>query len=115
MSSCLPRLRRLVKAQQFKSVFKSSERFNSFFLVFVKKNGLPESRIGLSVSKKYLPRAVDRNRAKRIIRESFRHVQGRLSGLDIVVVWKGQSQITNNYKLRQKIDNLWERILFCKK
>lgn len=42
------------------------------------------ARLGLVVAKKVLRRAVDRNRAKRAIRESFRLNQ-RLPAVDIVV------------------------------
>lgn len=41
------------------------------------------SRLGLIVAKRVARRAVDRNRARRVIRESFR--SARLSGLDVVV------------------------------
>lgn len=41
-------------------------------------------RLGLIVGKRCLRRAVDRNRAKRVIRESFRHATD-LPTLDIVV------------------------------
>ena len=32
-----------------------------------------------------MPRAVDRNRAKRLVRETFRQTRGRLPGVDVVV------------------------------
>ena len=41
-------------------------------------------RLGLIVGKRMLRRAVDRNRAKRVIRESFRQA-ARLPAMDIVV------------------------------
>ena len=50
----------------------------------VRTNDLGASRLGLIVAKKVLRHAVDRNRAKRVIRESFRRRRG-LPALDIVV------------------------------
>ena len=47
-------------------------------------NDLGVPRLGLIVAKKVLRRAVDRNRVKRVIRESFRKRRG-LPALDIVV------------------------------
>lgn len=32
-----------------------------------------------------MPRAVDRNRAKRLVRETFRQARNRLAGVDLVV------------------------------
>ncbi len=43
------------------------------------------ARLGLVVGKKFLRRAVDRNQVKRIIREQFRCLRGRLPALDLVV------------------------------
>lgn len=47
-------------------------------------SGRHTPRLGLIVGKRCLPRAVDRNRAKRVIRESFRYAP-ELPALDIVV------------------------------
>jgi ribonuclease P protein component len=51
----------------------------------LRENALPLSRLALVVPKRLLPRAVDRNRARRLIREAFRRNQGLLTGLDLVV------------------------------
>ena len=47
-------------------------------------NAVEMPRLGLIVGKRMLPRAVDRNRAKRVIRESFRQACG-LPAMDMVV------------------------------
>jgi ribonuclease P protein component len=48
-------------------------------------NGLGIARLGLIVPKRHLPRAVDRNRVKRVLREWFRHHQASLEGRDLLV------------------------------
>ena len=53
--------------------------------VQVRVNGLGISRLGLIVPKRHVPRAVDRNRVKRLLREWFRHHQERLQGSDVLV------------------------------
>jgi ribonuclease P protein component len=57
--------------------------------VRIKPNGLNFSRLGLIVPKRYLPRAVDRNRARRVIREWFRRKQAQLCGQDVLVRLSG--------------------------
>ncbi len=49
-------------------------------------NGLGHPRLGLAISRKVSPRATDRNRLKRMLRECFRTHQQALPPLDLVVV-----------------------------
>ena len=48
----------------------------------------PQARLGIVVAKRNVKLAVDRNRLKRLVRESFRQQQEHLGGLDIVVIIK---------------------------
>jgi ribonuclease P protein component len=43
------------------------------------------ARLGLVVSKRALRRAVDRNRAKRVLRETFRTLREELPEMDLIV------------------------------
>jgi ribonuclease P protein component len=54
--------------------------------VFVRANALAWSRIGIIVSRKVAGRAVDRNRIKRLVRETFRQKQAGFTGHDLVVL-----------------------------
>ena len=55
-------------------------------LIYVKPNGLPCNRLGITAGKK-IGNAVKRNRAKRIIRAAYAAAELKLPiGLDIVVV-----------------------------
>ena len=58
----------------------------SSLIFYIKKNTLDYPRLGLSVSKKIIKNAADRNKIKRINRELFRYRQEKLIGFDIVVV-----------------------------
>jgi len=61
---------------------------NQFFSVFATQGGQQQPRLGIVVAKRYVRLAVERNKLKRVIRESFRHQQKQLAGLDVVVVVK---------------------------
>jgi len=71
----------------FDAVFKNGTRASDKFFTYIAlPNTLGHARLGIAVSKKSLRRAVDRNRTKRIIRESFRHSSVRNIPMDIVVL-----------------------------
>jgi ribonuclease P protein component len=53
--------------------------------IHVRENLTNQSRLGLIVPKRILKLAVDRNRAKRVFREWFRHNRTRLTGKDCVI------------------------------
>lgn len=69
------------------------------------------ARLGMAIAKKRARRAVDRNRCKRVIRESFRHNHVRLAGLDIVVMNRDASANSSAKELRVGIEQLWEKLL----
>jgi ribonuclease P protein component len=56
-----------------------------FFDVYVCRNTQGWARLGLVVGRRELPRAVDRNRVKRVLRESFRQTQAGLGEVDVVI------------------------------
>ena len=85
--ACFPRRARLTGRNAFAGIFaqpiKSSDRY---FTVLARANTLGYPRLGLAISRKVAKSAVARNRIKRIVRESFRHHQPLLGGLDYVVM-----------------------------
>ncbi|KAF7276576.1 hypothetical protein GWI33_010067 [Rhynchophorus ferrugineus] len=67
-------------------------------------------RIGLVVAKKKVRRAHERNRVKRISRESFRINQHQLLGLDIVVMPKVGIEQISNADLHQQLNMAWRKL-----
>jgi ribonuclease P protein component len=60
---------------------------DSWLIVYACENGLAHLRLGLSVSKKKLPLATDRNRLRRLYREAFRLTRHEMPvGLDLVLI-----------------------------
>ena len=82
----LPREWRLVRRSEFEAVYREGRRRSSAtFLIFLRANGLPRDRFGMSV-KKALGNAVVRNRIRRRIREVLRlHREEILPGWDVVI------------------------------
>lgn len=72
-------------------------------------NSLGYPRIGLTVAKKNVKRAHERNRIKRLIRESFRLRQHDLPAMDFVVVAKKGVGDLDNHGLTEALEKLWHR------
>ncbi len=78
---------RLTEKRQFDAVLSARSiqlRFGSFRL-YAAANNEAGARLGLIVGKRQLKRAVDRNRVKRVLRETFRMRRAILPAYDIVV------------------------------
>jgi len=106
-----PRSVRLLKAAEYSAVFKKPVRSSdSSFVVLACKNNKEFGRLGLAVAKKRAKRAVDRNRLKRIVRESFRQQESLLAGFDFVVMVKHNSKDQDNSTLQQSIAKHWQNI-----
>ena len=101
---------RLQRPTEFAAVFASNNKSSDeVFLFLARKNGTDIARLGVTVPKRHITKAVDRNRAKRIIRESFRSRKERLKGKDVVVFVKKQFDI-KQVKIEQMLANHWEQI-----
>jgi len=72
---------------------------------------IPCPRLGLVIAKKNVSRAVDRNRVKRILRESFRLNQGLLPAVDIVILARSGVGSLDKDAIRIKIDKLWQDLI----
>jgi len=69
-----------------------------------------EARLGLVVPKRIAPRALDRNRVKRIARETFRHWRGTLPPLDLVLVAVSGAAGMSRAELRRGCDQLFGKL-----
>ena len=72
-----------------------------FVVVYARRNGLGQNRLGITTGAK-LGRAVDRNRARRRIRETYRLNESRLKrGWDLVIVARSAA-IDGDFRELQK-------------
>jgi len=110
--SDFPKRSRLLSAKDYSLVFDKPDLkvSNRFLLVLAKYSDLPNSRLGLVVAKKNIATAVQRNRVKRILRESFRVRCRDFDTIDIVVlVRRGLDQLENQ-EIHQNINSLLNKI-----
>ena len=85
-SASFGRNARLLKPAEFEQVFAENERARTdTLLVMALPNALGRARLGMIIAKRLLPRAVDRNRIKRCVRETFRLQRMDLPACDFVV------------------------------
>lgn len=107
---------RLLTPGHFQSVFKKPIRFgSSHFTILVTKSTLPDesdkhNRLGLAIAKKRVKLAVQRNRIKRIVRESFRLNQHELPPIDIVVMVKSGIDKLDNNEINKQLTKIWRKI-----
>lgn len=108
---------RLLLPQEFKAVFDHNTLKAShpslLLLAKIQING--SARLGLVITKKHVRLAVQRNRVKRLLRESFRHHQQALFGLDIVALARPGLGKLDNTQMKALFDTQWQRLLKQKK
>lgn len=108
-----PRHVRLLKAAQFRAVFRQGCRARSGALrARLRPNGRPQARLGLAIGRKAVRRAVARNRVRRQVRESFRRHQRQLAGLDIVVSLH-QPGVRASDDLWAQLTALWRKVVLA--
>ena len=101
---------RLLSPADFKSVFDGAQHKVScrYILMLAIKQQTSQTRLGMVVAKKNVSKSVERNRIKRLIRESFRHARLQLPGLDIIVLIRKGLDNLPNFVISSKIDALWK-------
>jgi ribonuclease P protein component len=110
-SAGLPREARLRRPGEFAALRSSSGRAGGrCFHLRYRDNELGGARLGLASSKRVSKRAVERNRIKRLVRESFRRVRHRLPAIDLMVMAREQAAGVPGSELLGELEALWQKL-----
>jgi len=103
------REQRLTTPAQFRGVFAEPLRSTDrYFTLLARPSPATSARLGLTISRRSAKRAVDRNKLKRLARESFRHQ--RLPAWDFVVIAKPGAAAADKQVLRASLDAHFKRL-----
>ncbi len=84
----LPKEARLLKRAEFLRVYEQGARIEGRFMtVFFLPGNAERHRVGITATKKAVGKAHDRNRAKRLLRESFRLSRVELAAIAAPLDW----------------------------
>ena len=106
---------KLKKTADFSSVFNeaSVRQSGDSILLLGKLSHKPINRLGMVIAKSHIPRAVDRNKIKRVMREVFRNQSSFPidTRLDIVLLVRGRIPKDTAGSLYQKLELQLEQLL----
>jgi ribonuclease P protein component len=83
---------------------------DAYFAVIARANSRPAPRLGLAVSVKTAGNAVERNRIRRVARETFRIAQYELPAIDVVVNARARARGADAAELRSSLTVLFRKV-----
>jgi ribonuclease P protein component len=106
------RAMRMNRPGDFSRVFRQGQRTGGGGLtILTVENSVGHPRLGLAIAKKHIKLASQRNRLKRIIRESFRQHQSRFSNIDIVVLSRPDIVKRDSTQIWASLERHWLKVV----
>lgn len=103
---------RIRRSAEFDVILKTGKRSAlSCFALCVKQSEHEKNRLGIMFGKRHCPRAVDRNRLKRFVRERFRLHQHAFHHLDIVFLLRSPAKNLTDQEQSACIDTLFTKYI----
>ena len=115
LTGAFPKYYRLTKTDEFSSVFGFRKALKSRHFLLHYRVRAPEetsgARLGLVVAKRLLRRSVDRNLIRRLARENFRLMRGKLFSRDLILRLAAKPEALDRRALAQEIRGLLGKMI----
>lgn len=81
------------------------------FIILVRDNSEGFSRVGVAISKRFVPLAVVRNILRRQVKEFFRKTKNDVGAKDLVVRMRRSVEKGNLASVKSELQNLWGKLI----
>ena len=106
-----PRAARLLRPADFTALRQASRRLSTqHFQCECRPTQCTTARLGMAVSRRVSKLAVERNRIRRQIRESFRLRRSQLPSCDVLVIARPSAAQLANAQVRSELAQLWGKL-----
>jgi ribonuclease P protein component len=107
----LPARLRLRRKKDFDAAYARGRRLgDGFFGMTATYNSQGAPRLGLAVAVRVAGGAVERNRIRRVIKESFRLHQEQIPAVDLVVSARARARDAAGKVLHESLEGLWKKV-----
>ena len=101
---------RIPRSEGYGHCLKANMISDKYFKIFFVINKQKKARLGIVMAKRYMPKSVDRNQAKREIRELFRIHRIKNFGIDLIVMARSTSRIDKSTR-RDNLGQLFSQVV----
>jgi len=106
-----PRSARLLRPGDFSALRQSGKRLaTKYFHCEYRPNETRSARLGMAVSRRVSKLAVERNRIRRQVRETFRLGRPTLPAWDVLVIARTNAATADSKILRVELIALWQKL-----